>query len=262
MSLGERMFAWLIYHPDTEFTFTPDAVGIDGEEVRITAEDGTRLQAYWLPYDGADRALLFLHGNAGNASYRIQNGDVLRTMGIDVLLLEYRGYGRSGGEISEEGLYEDARAGLAYLVEDRGIPERRIVVFGRSLGGAVAVDVAQDRDLAGVILESTFSSAWDAADALFDLPVGWIAWGLFESDRKIGRVRAPLLFIHGDRDEVIHYPVGMRLFEAAPEPKELFTVRGGRHADTMSVGGGEYLRRVAAFIDRVAPRNQSQPITR
>ena len=136
MGLREWLLSSILYHPDNDFFFTPEDLEIDAEELRIATEDGIRIQAYWLPFQQTDRSLLFLHGNAGNASHRLYNADMLRKMGANVLLLEYRGYGRSEGSVSESGLYADARAGIEYLVKQRGIPEHRIILFGRSLGGA------------------------------------------------------------------------------------------------------------------------------
>ena len=193
-----------------------------GEEVFFTAEDGVRIHAFYLPAPGARRALLFLHGNAGNASHRLPNAADLVQLECSVLVIDYRGYGLSEGRATEAGVYADARAGLAHLVEQRGFPESRVIVFGRSLGGAVAVDLAQERELAGVILESTFPSI---ADIVSNGPggawLGALAGRRFESAAKIGRIRAPLLYFHGDRDEVIRYELGRRLFDIAPEPKDL-----------------------------------------
>jgi len=235
-SMRDWLVGQMLYHPSPGVDFRPEDFGITAEEVFLTTEDGVRIHAFDLPSPGASRALLFLHGNAGNASHRLPNAAMLQRLGIHVLLLDYRGYGRSEGRPEEAGLYADGRAGLAYLTQKRGFPEQRIVLFGRSLGGAVAVDLAQDRELAGLILESTFSSLADAASA-----------------GKIVRARAPLLFFHGDRDEIIAYDLGRRLFEAAPEPKAFETLRGAGHNDTVQIGGAPYFERIRRFIDEVAP---------
>ena len=132
----------LIFQPSPGVDLRPEALGIEAEEVFLEAEDGVRLHAFFLPAPAASRALLFLHGNAGNASHRLPNAAALARLGTHVLLLDYRGYGLSEGTPSEAGVYADARAGLAYLLNERGFAENRTVVFGRSLGGAVAVDVA------------------------------------------------------------------------------------------------------------------------
>lgn len=243
----------LIFQPTLGVDVEPAALGIVAEELQLRAEDGVRLHAFRLPAPGATRALLFLHGNAGNASHRLPNAAELAALGAEVLLLEYRGYGRSEGSPSEPGVYADARAGLAHLVHARGFPEPRIVLFGRSLGGAVAVDLAADRALAGVILESTFSSAADVARTIAGPPAAWLARGRFASEAKIERVRSPLLFFHGDRDRIVPLALGQRLFARAPAPKAFETIRGAGHNDTTVVGGRAYFERIHRFLDEVAP---------
>ncbi len=247
------IFDRLIFQPSPGVDLRPEALGIEAEEVFLEAEDGVRLHAFFLPAPGASRALLFLHGNAGNASHRLPNAAALARLGTHVLLLDYRGYGLSEGTPSEAGVYADARAGLAYLLSERGFAENRTVVFGRSLGGAVAVDVARDRDLAGVILESTFTSAADVVRTTIARPIAPLIGHILASDTKISRVRAPLLFFHGDRDEIVDYRLGRSLFDAAPEPKAFETIRGAGHNDTVEVGGRAYFERIRRFLDEVAP---------
>lgn len=242
----------VIFQPTPGADLSPETLGVDGEDVYLTAEDGVTIHAFYLPSASSDRAVLFLHGNAGNASHRLPNAVELMRLGSAVLVLDYRGYGLSEGRPNERGSYRDARAGLAHLI-DRGFASRAIVVFGRSLGGAVAVDLAQDRDLAGVILESTFTSVADVARGIGGPIMSFLAGSRFDSARKISRVRAPLLFFHGDRDEVVDYSLGRRLFDAAPEPKEFETISGAGHNDTTMVGGRAYFERIRRFIDEVAP---------
>jgi fermentation-respiration switch protein FrsA (DUF1100 family) len=246
----------LIFQPTPGIDLRPERLGLEAEELFLTGEDGVRIHAFYLPAAGASRALLFLHGNAGNASHRLPNAAELVALGIHVLLLDYRGYGASEGQPGERGAYLDARAGLAHLVEKRGFPESRIVLFGRSLGGAVAVDLAQDRPLAGVVLESTFSSLADLARSFFGAPAAWLAGSRFNSRAKIARMRAPLLFFHGDRDEIVDFELGRQLFESAPEPKSFETIRGAGHNDTIEVGGQPYFQRIRRFLDEVAPETR------
>jgi len=251
--MWSRLVEGMIFQPTPGAELRPAQLGLSGEEVFLDTADGVRIHGFWLPAPGATRALLFLHGNAGNASHRLPNAAQLLALGTHVLLLDYRGYGLSGGRASEAGVYADARAGLGHLVEARGLPEERIVVFGRSLGGAVAVDLAQDRGLGGVVLESTFTSVADAAGQLFGRPLGLLVGSRFDSASKIGRVRSPLLFFHGDRDEIVAYALGRRLFELAPKPKAFETLRGAGHNDTVEVGGRPYFARIRRFLDEVVP---------
>jgi pimeloyl-ACP methyl ester carboxylesterase len=244
----------LLFHPTPGVDVTPEQLGVAGEEIFLETEDGVRIHGFWLPVEGATRAVLFLHGNAGNASHRLPNAVLLGRLGASVLLLDYRGYGRSEGRASEAGVYADARAGLAHLTGPLGFPEDRVVLFGRSLGGAVAVDLARDRPLAGVILESAFTSVADMARRIFGFGLGPLVRGRFDSAAKIGALRAPLLAFHGDRDEIVPYDLGRALFDAAPEPKTFVPIRGAGHNDTVQVGGMPYLDRIGAFLDEVAPR--------
>jgi pimeloyl-ACP methyl ester carboxylesterase len=251
--MGSSWVERLIFQPSPGVDVTPEQLRIDARELFLETEDGVRIHAYELPCQGASRALLFLHGNAGNASHRLPNAAALARLGVHVLLLDYRGYGRSEGTPTELGSYADARAGLRHLVETRGFAPARVVLFGRSLGGTVAVDLAQDRPLAGVILESTFTSTGDVARGMLGPPGAWLAGNRFAAVEKIGALRSPLLFFHGDRDRIIPIGLGRRLFAAAPQPKSFEVITGAGHNDTVLVGGAPYFERIRQFLDRVAP---------
>jgi len=255
LALLSPLAEWVIFQPSRGQDLLPAQLGLEAESLFLEAEDGVRLHAFYLPSrreTTAPRGLLFLHGNAGNASHRLPNAAALAGLGVDVLLLDYRGYGLSEGRPSEAGVYADARAGLAHLAEIRGIPPGRTVVFGRSLGGAVAVELCQERPLAGLVLESTFTSVDDMARRMVG-PLARFVRGGFSSVERIERVRAPLLFFHGDRDEIVPIELGRALFAAAPEPKRFEVIAGAGHNDTVQVGGRAYLARIGAFLDEVAP---------
>jgi fermentation-respiration switch protein FrsA (DUF1100 family) len=247
-----RLVDGMIFQPTPGVDLRPEDVGLTGEDVFLETEDGVRIHGFWLPAPGATRAMLFLHGNAGNASHRLPNAARLVALGANVLLLDYRGYGLSEGEPSETGVYKDARAGWTHLVSQRGLAPERIVVFGRSLGGAVAIDLVRDRPLAGLIVESTFTNLADMAGGMLPLASPFVR-GRFDSASKIRRLRAPVLFFHGDRDEIVPFRLGRALFEAAPEPKAFETIRGAGHNDTVEVGGRPYFERIRRFLDEVAP---------
>jgi fermentation-respiration switch protein FrsA (DUF1100 family) len=245
----------LMFHPSPGVDLDPAALDRPVEEVFLRTEDDVRIHAFLLPSEGASRALLFLHGNAGNASHRLPNAELLARLGVTVLLLDYRGYGRSEGRPTEHGVYADARAGLAHLVDALGFAEERVALFGRSLGGAVAVDLARERALGAVILESTFTSLADMSRHVLGSGLAAFLLGdRFDSAAKIADLRAPLLMIHGDRDRIVPYPLGRSLFEAAPEPKHFTTVRGAGHNDTVQVGGRPYLDRIGRFLEETVPR--------
>ena len=250
----EPLVSRLVFQPTPGADLSPEALGIEAEALTLRSDDGVRLHAFFLPGDPPSRrSLLFLHGNAGNASHRLPNAAALARLGTDVLLLDYRGYGLSEGRPSEAGVVADARAALDHLLHRRGTPRERVVLFGRSLGGAVAVALAGDGPLGGVILESTFSSLSDLARQVAG-PVGsLLVRGRFDSLAQIPAVRAPLLFFHGDRDEIVDQGLGRRLYEAAPGPKAFEVIHGAGHNDTVEVGGLPYLARIRRFLDEVVP---------
>jgi hypothetical protein len=255
----------MIFQPTHSLDVTPERLGMKAEELFLEAEDGTKIHAYYVPAQprprhtetfsstGDPRAILFLHGNAGNASHRLPNAWLLAALRFDVLVIDYRGYGLSGGNPSEAGVYADARAGLHHLIEERAFAPARIVVFGRSLGAVVAVNLAVDQPLGGLILESAFPSASVAARSVFGGFGSWFAQGRFDARDKIQRIRSPLLSIHGDLDEIIPFDLGVELFELAPEPKTFYRIEGAGHNDTVQVGGEAYLRRIGAFLNDVVP---------
>jgi len=262
--LLQRLVDNLVFQPSPGIDIEPEALGIDAESLFLTGEDGVRIHAFFLPAPGARRALLFLHGNAGNASHRLPNAALLARLDTHVLLIDYRGYGLSQGTPSEEGLYADARAGLAHLSHARGIPVERTFVFGRSLGGAVAVKLASEQTLAGVVLESTFSSLSDVARLLVGPLAGPLVGDRFDSRGRIGEARSPFLFFHGDRDRTVPLALGRRLFEASPEPKRFEILEGAGHNDTLQLGGRAYLERIRRFLDEnsVTSPEVEDPLTR
>ena len=242
----------VLFQPRPGVDLSLAQIAPNGEEVFLETEDGVRIHGFWVPSEGARCAVLFLHGNAGNASMRLPNAAALSMLGANVLLLDYRGYGRSEGTPSESGLYADARAGLRHLREQRGVPTDQTIVFGRSLGGAVAVEVAQDQPFGAVILESTFTSIRDMAQVL--LPVAaLLVPNRFDSASKVERLRAPVLFLHGDLDELVPYEMGIQLFDASPEPKAFETVAGAGHNDTVRVGGRRYFQRIREVLAPACP---------
>jgi fermentation-respiration switch protein FrsA (DUF1100 family) len=246
----ERYF---IYIPERRLDVTPQSEGLAYEDIRFAASDGTMLHGWLIPAPGAKVTLLWCHGNAGNISHRVDNAKYLhRLLKINVFIFDYRGYGASAGsmgDLSEESTYSDAEGALAFL---RGRPElasTRLVYFGRSLGAAIAVELAKRHPPAGLILETPFTSIPDMAHVI--LPIvplsGWLR-NRYDSLSKIGALRVPLLVLHGDRDDVIPYEQGRRLFEAANPPKTFYTIRGARHNDTYIVGGDDYFRAWAEFF--------------
>jgi len=218
---------------------------LGAQDVWLRTSDGVRLHAWWIAPAGAPLATLFLHGNAGNISHRIDRIREITAAGSALLLVDYRGYGRSEGRPTEKGLYADAEAAYQHLIATGWKPEQ-ILVHGESLGSAVAVDLAARRPCGGVVLESPFTSARDVAARVLPVLGPLLIWS-YNSKVKIRRVRAPLLIMHGERDEVVPFALGRALFEAAPEPKSFWAVPGAGHNDLMPAAGPAYRERLRAF---------------
>ncbi len=222
------------------------------EDVWFRSTDGTPLFGWYAGSSGTPGVLLWCHGNAGNIIHRLENLAELHRLGLSVFLFDYRGYGRSSGKPSEDGLYQDALAAHAYLTEKREISARRIVVFGRSLGAAVAGEVASRRPAAGLILESAFPSVAALAKAhYFGLPAHLLLRARFNLADRLRDIHVPILVVHGDRDDIVPIEMGKQVFEAAHEPKSLFIIPGANHNDTYVVGGKPYFQRLRRFVEGV-----------
>ena len=220
-----------------------DALG--AQDVWLRTADGVKLHGWWLPVERARFATLFLHGNGGNVTHVYQHALAIREAGSSVLLIDYRGYGKSEGRPGEKGLYADATAGYDYL-RGAGFPSERIVIQGLSLGTAVSVDLASRRPCAGVVLEAPFPSAARVAAGVLPV-IGPLVVRSYDSASKIGRVRAPLFFIHGNADRVIRIGLGRELYAAAPQPKSFWEVNGADHNDLVIVAGAAYSERLRDF---------------
>jgi len=221
------------------------------EDVWLTTQDNVRLNAWYLPSPGSGKALLWFHGNAENIGYGLGQVEFYARLAVNVLAVDYRGYGRSEGSPEEAGVYRDADAAYDYLVQVRHIRPQNIVVFGHSLGGAVAIDLASRRECGGLIVQSSFTSIRDMARRAFRIPLfEYIPKSKFNSLTKIQQVRAAILIVHGTRDETVPFSMGQRLFTAAPEPKFFFPVEGTGHNDVIEIGGNQLLERFKSFLER------------
>jgi len=251
------LLAWafqprLVFFPGPPPARTPQAYGLAYEEVALTADDGVRLSAWWLPIEGATGAVLVCHGNAGNIENRLLLARAFQAMDLSVLLFDYRGYGASAGRPSEAGTILDARAALAWLGE-AGWDDGRIVLYGESLGGAVALQAARGRALGAIVVESTFTSLPELGARVYPLlPVGLIARLRYDSLEALRELRAPLLVAHSPQDEIVPFDLGRELFEAAPAPREFLATAGG-HNDGGFLLSAEWQDRVKAFVLRALP---------
>jgi len=250
MILGLEKFA--LYFPDRALGTTPLAEGLAYQDVRFAASDGVPLHGWLVPAPDARVTLVWFHGNAGNIGDRVHNiGFLHRTLRANVFIFDYRGYGQSGGrlfDLSEEATYRDGEGALAYLRTRPDVARTRLVYFGRSLGAAVAVELARTRPPAGIILETAFTTLKDIARVHYPFVPLWFLRTRYESLRKIPELHVPLLILHGDRDEVVPLEQAQRLYAAANEPKRLYVIRGAHHNDTYVIGGSAYYDVWARFL--------------
>ena len=223
--------------PGRDLTASPQHIGLEYREVEFETEDGETLHGWWLPHAAPRATLLFQHGNAGNISHRLDSIQIFHDLGLNVFIYDYRGYGRSTGSPSEEGVYRDARAAWDWLVDEAGEAPGSIVLFGRSLGGAVASQLATEVDAAGLIVESTFTSVPDiGAELYWWLPVRLLARLEFDAAGAIKKATMPVLVVHSPDDEIIPFEHGQRLVEAAGERGTLLEIRGDHNTGFLASG--------------------------
>lgn len=238
----------MIFFPSATLVQTPAEWGLEYEEVFLDTEDGVRLHGWYIPHHGSKQTLLFFHGNGGNISHRGASVEIFHRLGLNVFIFDYRGYGRSRGKPDENGLYEDARAAWRHLVDERGFDQENIILFGRSLGGAVAAGLAAEIQPGGLILESTFSSARDVAHAVFPILSRLIVLRFdFNTAVHVSRVACPVLVLHSPDDEIIPLRLGQKVFQAANEPKSFVKMRGD-HNNGFVMSQPDYERALGAFV--------------
>jgi len=238
----------LVYFPVKALAATPAAVGLAYEDVLLDTGNGTAVHGWYLPGREDARTLLFLHGNAGNISHRLDSLRVFNGLGLNVLIIDYSGFGQSGGTPGEQQTYKDARLAWQYLTDTRAVAPERIVIFGRSLGGGVATWLATQVTPGGLILESTFTSVPALARKYYPIfPVRWLARIRYDNASRLPRVRSPVLIAHSRDDELVPFAHGRELFRLAREPKSFLEMRGSHNAGP-TLSGQSYRAGLARFI--------------
>ena len=238
----------LLYFPSRRILQTPAEAGLTFADVVFAAADGERLHGWWVPARAPRIGhVLLCHGNAGNVGDRVAHLELLSAAGFDVLAFDYRGYGRSSGQPSEQGTYLDARAARDELLSRRDIDGGRVLYLGESLGGAVALALALELPPAGVILQSTFTSVRDMARSHYPLIPSALVPDAYPSLRRICRLQSPLLVLHGARDEIVPLAHGEALVEAAPAPTRMHVFPGVGHNDLLTSAGTAWAQAIAAW---------------
>lgn len=226
-----------IFFPSREILSTPKDIGLDYENIFFTTQDHVSLNGWLIkaPSNSADQpTLIFCHGNAGNISDRIDKIAAFRQMGLNVFIFDYRGYGKSQGKPDEPGIYKDAAAAFDYLMTRKDIAHDKIIAYGASLGGAVAVDLAAHRQVSCLILDSTFSSAADMAKEMVAFIPSFLLNIKLDSVTKVQDISVPKLFIHSRDDEIVPFALGRKLYESAPSPKEFLEIDGSHNEGFLS----------------------------
>jgi fermentation-respiration switch protein FrsA (DUF1100 family) len=239
------------FFPDRRDVLPVEALPEGVEEVFLDTPDGERLQCYWLANSGQRQVLIYFHGNSGNIGHRLPDLGRLHAMGLSVLGVGYRGYGKSSGSPSEHGLYLDGKTALDHVLNALGFDEDDVVLFGRSIGSTVAVENARNRALAATILVTPMTTGKAVAKAHGYGPLSIVAGKAFDNYGKIDKVRSPLLILHGTKDEVIPFSMGQRLFEKAHQPKQITPIPGARHNDIGQQPGEPYWKAINAFLRKL-----------
>ena len=223
--------SYYIYMPNRRLEASPADIQLDYERVLLKSDGGARISGWFIPSNPGRAVVLFCHGNAGNISHRLGTIQIFNQMGLDVLIFDYQGYGLSEGSPSEAGTYADSEAAWQYLTEEKGIAPERIIIFGRSLGGAVAAKLATAHQPAGLIVESAFTSIPDLVGDIYPYlplrPILRFDYGTIDSIAKVG---CPVLVAHSPEDDMIPFHHGRELYEAAAQPKQFIELRGGHNS--------------------------------
>ena len=245
------MQARVIFFPDLpgrQLEMTPSNINLTFEDVHARTEDGETIHGWYVPAKEGKVTLLFSHGNAGNISHRLESIALFNSLGLNVLIYDYRGYGQSTGKLSEQGFYHDVMGMWTYLTEQKGHKAENIVLFGRSLGASMASQLATRVNAGGVILESPFASVPDMGARLYPfLPVRLLSRFQLSNVAHVQAIRSPVLVVHSRDDEIIPFSQGEKVYAAAHEPKTLLPIRGDHNGGFLS-SGRFYIEGIEVFL--------------
>ena len=255
--LFQGKMVFLANMPGRALTASPGDIGLAYENVTLTTSDDERLQGWYVPAAEARGVVLFFHGNAGNISHRLDSIAIFNQLGLDTLIIDYRGYGESSGNASELGTYLDAQAAWDYLIDERGIPPGRIIVFGRSLGGAIGAWLGSQNTPVAVIIESSFSSGADMARRMYPfLPVRLLTRLRYPVADYAARLECPVLVVHSRDDEIIPFEMGEAIYAAVRQRKALLELRGDHNAG-FYISRQEYIPGLDEFIESILGESTS-----
>lgn len=239
-----------IFFPMKELFTSPETVGLPYKEVFFKTSDNKLLHSWFIPNDKAKFTLIFCHGNAGNISHRIEKILLFHKLGLNIFIFDYRGYGKSQGSPNELGLYKDASAAYNYLSEKRGISENDIILYGESIGGGVAIDLARKAEFRALITEETFTSIKDMAKITYPFFPYFIFSSRFNCVSKIEDVDCPKLIIHSINDEIVPFHLGEKLFKAAKPPKKFLKIKGS-HNTAFLDSKEQFTKGIKSFLSAI-----------
>jgi len=238
-----------IFLPNRDLLASPADLNCEYEDIFFKTQDGLRINGWLIKNPGALSTLIFLHGNAGNNSYRMEKLRMFHAIGLNVFIVDYRGYGKSEGTPTETGIYADALAAHEYLISRRDKYSKDIIIYGESLGGAAAIDLATQREASALILDSTFTSAQDMARVIMPLAPAFLVKSKFDSITKIKNIKIPKLFIHSPEDEIVPFRLAQKLFNAAAAPKHFLEIEGD-HNEGYYFSGETYINGIKEFLKK------------
>jgi hypothetical protein len=236
----------LLYYPAIN-NYSGEKLNVSVEKVKIKTEDNIELLAWYHKKNSGDyKTILFLHGNAGTLENRIYKINHLKNMNVNFLIIAWRGFSGNKGKPTEKGLYEDAKSALRWLA-NKGVKEENIIIYGESLGTGVATEIAQNKNFAGVILETPFTSMVSVGKSMYPFfPVSILLKDKYESDKKIKNIKSPILIMHGEVDKVVPFWMGKKLYNLANEPKYSYF---SKYDDHMMEYNEKLLNELKKFID-------------
>jgi hypothetical protein len=244
----------LLFFPSKPLGATPASIVLTFDEVFLETADHVKIHAWWIPCKHARAALIFSHGNGGNISHRLDKLRVFHNLNLDVLLYDYRGYGKSEGVPSEAGLYCDAQAAYDFLIKEKKVPPDRIIAYGESLGGSVAAHLASKNQVGALILDSSFTSLKDKAQVYYPLLAGLVQ-SRFDALADAETVKEPVLVLHSPNDDIVPYAQGRRLFEVVTGPKQFIELRGD-HNTAFLISEKNYVKGLGRFLDAHFAKSQ------
>ena len=238
---AQSSFIYLPNMPTRNIEASPDDINLSYENIYLSTKDQVKIHAWYIPGNTNNKTILFMHGNAGNISHRLETIQIYHQLGFNFLIFDYRGFGNSSGSPSEKGTYLDAKAAWDYLINEKNTEPEDIIIVGRSLGGGVASEMAKHSKPAMLVLESTFISMQKISQEHYPfMPTNLIVKHRYDTINKLSDIECPVVVIHSKDDEVVPFSHGKLLYKSANKPKSFIELRGG-HGNGFMLSKMDYI---------------------